>query len=70
MSEILIYREAQRSRQTAMEAERHFWVKRLTALAASWREEHVSNPWDTVDRRELYEACADEIHALIAERTK
>ncbi len=52
-----------RSRQTAMEAERHWWVQRLTEIAARYHRRAVSEGVGAGD-------AAQDIDALIAERTR
>lgn len=45
-------------RSVAVDAERHWWVQRLEALAGEWRSYGLITTHD----------CADEITALVRER--
>ena len=58
-----------RSRQTAMEAERHWWVSRLAALqhrCESRGDTDTTQTW----AYEAFRLVATEIDALIQERTR
>ncbi len=55
-----------RSRQTAMEAERHWWVKQLTAMRDGFRENARLNPHIAAG----WELSANAIEFLITERTR
>ncbi len=63
-----------RSRQTAIEAERHFWTSRLVRIANVYRMEahfHRAHNGETggVAAR-VYDIAANELDALIAERAR
>jgi len=67
MTDLPISSDAQRSRQTASEAERWFWSSRLEALAARWRRD----AWKQYETSATVSIrFADELDALIAERIK
>ncbi len=57
-----------RSRQTASEAERHWWAQQLRQLAANCRECHYEGV--SVDAEEAFMNVAAAIEAIIAERTR
>lgn len=57
-----------RSRQTAMEAERHWWTQRLEAIRR--RVQHRANSLNNVDIIRELQATADQLQELIAERTR
>ncbi len=57
-----------RSRQTAMEAERHWWKSRLKAL---WEEcETRSYAAESQPRADAFKLVADKLLAIVAERER
>ena len=58
-----------RSRETAMQAERHWWRSRVETLAGEWREEaaHYQRNGEVLASA-VCEIRAGELDALIAER--
>ncbi len=59
-----------RSRQTAMEAERHFWTTRLHKLAAEWHRWSQQSNARTCPADEAVADCAEALRKLITERTR
>ena len=61
-----------RSRQTAMEAERHWWVSRLKKLRSAWSTFGSGPQTGTYDSgyRDACAACAAALDEMIQERTR
>jgi hypothetical protein len=61
-------------RQTAVDAERHWHRQRMAAMVEQWRD--IARNWRkgqmTREKRgdEVFAACADQLDALIQERSK